>query len=124
MRIGKHRERIKIITLNTVKDTGGGYLGTGEDQFTENFEEDFGTGEEQIYWETNAEVSDVKDKYKVESFEIGIEESCVFTLRDRSDKTVTKLMQVIYKNRRYTIHGIDPVGYRGKELRLTCKSRE
>jgi head-tail adaptor len=124
MRIGHNREKIKIVSFNSTRDAGGGWSIEGGTQFTDNYTENFGSQSSQVYWDTNAAVENVKDKYRAETYEVSIEEAIVFSFRNRSDKVVTKFMRVLFRDKYYTIHGIDSVGYRGGELRLTCKVKE
>ena len=114
---GKNANLFVDVLFNTL--TPGGV-----DVFQESFDLQMGFPGEVIYWETNAQVKDMKDKYKAEVYGVGLEEAIVFTIRNRSDKEVKKDMQVKFRNKYYTIHGIMDDGYRGRELALICKMKE
>lgn len=97
--------------LAPVQDDGGGLM----------------TGGEAIYWTTNARVSKVTSlgsRRDVEGFETDLIELMQINLRYRSDKTVTKNMQIEYEGQRFTIQNIEDISELHRELLIIAKSRE
>ncbi|QIL41022.1 head-tail adaptor protein [Pedobacter sp. HDW13] len=101
------RDRIKVYSLESVQDAGGG----------------FNPDQRVLYWETAATVKAAKVKRDLQSYQTDLEIPMEFKVMFRRDKNVTKNMIISYEDQDYTIHSIVNVDQDSKDLLLTGITR-
>jgi len=99
--VGKRRERVKIYRLEKIIDEGG-----GSDTVPV------------LYWETWAEISQIKVSRNAEVFQDKLRQIYSLVIRHRNDKTVSDNMIVEFKGKKTSIHTIDNEKFRDQFIEL------
>lgn len=98
---GKRSERVKIFQSDIVRDEGGG-----------------STTVPVLFWETWAEIKQIKGSRVAESFQDKLKLVYSLILRYRSDKTLKDNMIVEFRGKTTAIHTIDNEKFKDKFIEL------
>jgi SPP1 family predicted phage head-tail adaptor len=76
------------------------------------------------YWATRATVKPLSESRGLEAYQVILRAGFEFSMRYRSDKTVTKGMKLVYSGKTLVIHSIVNVNEQNKEVRVIAMVNE